>query len=1254
MSYRADERLAAVMRSADHNAKRGAQGPPEDADITFSRFASVMDELEQNGRNLKSKTAIEALLRILEDDATGNLEAVQSRAKMFVDSCSTIGLEDEAGRSSYVPVEVARAGEPRPNEPAFYSKDASGQTVRCMPRNRAPQDTSQLQRIGRLVQQLEEESARFETMRRADQNLCESAITSDQCGALFTRDAAGNETPACDYYTTTQSSAQAQQDLKGEDAALKVLSSPHWNKRARNETIKKNAVGICVPNDGEMRRRVSVYSRRLNGLLDENNLLRKRSQEMLGSKLGAQGAGSVLAYNFQPSGSVTQKKIKALKHTYDRRRNNQQQILKLQEILRKYLEYLQQKEIKSKVETRSDDICQQIRTTLGDCLEQPGCAVIRRDPNHKDGDRVIRFVSEADRKEPLRGDSDPLAPVLGATHCRADDTGMLEKDKEPQRNAMDEPVPAFLAQELRALQRRERDLKGMSISGGWSNQHHKDLNKQITRLVDAGRVAPLSVSESNYLLGLSDPSFGLVDDEGAHQATSDRITFDMSVLTRIKEEYTQLLVDIRRLYQVTARLSELGLDVENIKIVGADTESTIGQLSELWREYSKQANGDVDGKAVNPEPGYGPDVKEGTNDKMIFQFEKRIDEDDPENKSRVASDDCTIDIMGKHRELTQQLFVVLGQARKINKLVRKAQSEDDGPGANVLSGGDADLYLTICRLKEIFNEAFTKDIHTGTVGKPVFTPGINGHKYSKDSLKAVIQEALKEKHGEDDWEVQFEKLANEVDKLKGKQQREKLTKIYKDYPPSKLATASTNKFQDFAKNCIDLTINVHQEDGEEETSHSDKLKFKDLFEDTPIFSGGAQQRYELFNYLQQYVGSREADILQGQTVLVHSDILKVPAQKQIEKLIFQTIGGSNDPVAADWNPVVITELGGGSALRPSPLKTGVMTSLMIGEGNISVQNFAANELMEQDSLTEEGRQLYVYNPIQEVSDTPLEFKFFEALANDAKKNNGNLKTIYDEILDLVKDNDSLAVSLFGTNMGRINPFKDKLFSDDGRELIFKDSAYYYKDDEDVKYGAYANYLDPTKIPTPASTSDPSYNNAVALYKFYMRFYHQYGRCIPLRTYLKVEDTAEETKKVYQTLFKNGDIQKEIKDKLALEMPDLTVLRGLEEYKNSRSGGKVKEDALEYRNKRTVVPDGIRNNGVIKAFLGGGQKLVEKEVSPFNPAELAHLGTYIVQYKPHRIHRQPATPYDHSDASSVEYWMGDDSSHMSDTTIGSGY
>ena len=157
------------------------------------------------------------------------------------------------------------------------------------------------------------------------------------------------------------------------------------------------------------------------------------------------GAGSLLAYNFQLKSGASGKKIKALRHTYERRRNNQQQILKLREILTRYLEYLQGKEIKTSVESRSDDVCQQIRTTIGDCLDQPGCAVIRRDPNHKDGDKTIYSADDKKRKEPLRKASDPLASVLGATQCRAKNTGLIEEEKEPARNALDAPVPAFLA-----------------------------------------------------------------------------------------------------------------------------------------------------------------------------------------------------------------------------------------------------------------------------------------------------------------------------------------------------------------------------------------------------------------------------------------------------------------------------------------------------------------------------------------------------------------------------------------------------------------------------------------------------------------------------------------------------------------------------------------------------------------------------------------------------------------------------------------
>ena len=111
--------------------------------------------------------------------------------------------------------------------------------------------------------------------------------------------------------------------------------------------------------------------------------------------------------------------------------------------------------------------------------------------------------------------------------------------------------------------------------------------------------------------------------------------------------------------------------------------------------------------------------------------------------------------------------------------------------------------------------------------------------------------------------------------------------------------------ENFAKNCLDLTLNVEETDSD--SLKVDLMKFRDLFVDGNNFSGGAKERYELFNFLQQYLASREALVIPGQTVLMHSDILKIPAQKHIEKLIFQTIGGSNDPVAADWHPVLITE-----------------------------------------------------------------------------------------------------------------------------------------------------------------------------------------------------------------------------------------------------------------------------------------------------------------------------------------------------------
>ena len=103
---------------------------------------------------------------------------------------------------------------------------------------------------------------------------------------------------------------------------------------------------------------------------------------------------------------------------------------------------------------------------------------------------------------------------------------------------------------------------------------------------------------------------------------------------------------------------------------------------------------------------------------MIFQFTKEKDplEDILINLGLRRTTARSIS-WASHCELAQQLFVVLGQARKVNKLVRKAESEHSGPGSNVLSGGEADLYLTLCRIQEIFKESFDKDINGKIKGR---------------------------------------------------------------------------------------------------------------------------------------------------------------------------------------------------------------------------------------------------------------------------------------------------------------------------------------------------------------------------------------------------------------------------------------------------------------------------------------------------------------------------------------------------------
>ena len=93
------------------------------------------------------------------------------------------------------------------------------------------------------------------------------------------------------------------------------------------------------------------------------------------------------------------------------------------------------------------------------------------------------------------------------------------------------------------------------------------------------------------------------------------------------------------------------------------------------------------------------------------------------NKSRIAEDDCEIDVLAKHRELVQQLFVVLGQAKKINKLVQRAK-EDESASSNLLAGGEVDLYLTLCRIQKVYKDLFEKEVNKKI--QILNTPGMNG------------------------------------------------------------------------------------------------------------------------------------------------------------------------------------------------------------------------------------------------------------------------------------------------------------------------------------------------------------------------------------------------------------------------------------------------------------------------------------------------------------------------------------------------
>lgn len=133
--------------------------------------------------------------------------------------------------------------------------------------------------------------------------------------------------------------------------------------------------------------------------------------------------------------------------------------------------------------------------------------------------------------------------------------------------------------------------------------------------------------------------------------------------------------------------------------------------------------------------------------------------------------------------------------------------------------------------------------------------------------------------------------------------------------------------------------------------------------------------------------------------------------------------------------------------------------------------------------------------------------------------------------------------------------------------------------------------------------------------------------------------------------KTLSIEEHIKTNESINMIDMSVFYGLTKYSSFKlklvsDPDALKNEVMRLRNLRAVNPDGIVENGSsVKILFGGGSEVEEREVSPYNPADVP-FGSYIVQRRPHKITRP--TPYDDhlaDDNSSIVYWTGDSDSEQ---------
>lgn len=932
-------------------------------ELDFSEYARIDNEL-QNLQHMSEKHAIEYLLRLMEDDRTGDLEMTQKAATIFVDNCGIVGKMDADGKPFYVPCDPEECPPTNDKQDVYYAK-VNNRKMRCVHRDTIPVADNQVQRIGRMVQELDKATKRFDGVRKGDYNPCETARTKDECGSRVSVDANGVERQACSYFSTAEDNDVIREKLWEErknsgDLATLVYS----DKNDLNTTLNgDDDYGVCVPTPTEMQRRVQVFARRMNKLLDEKQLINKRVREMTMANVPDQMQTNVMPFSFMDKNSMMSKKLQVVKDRNQRKKNIQAQIQILRTIIRKYLEVLNRRDTSTQMMLRKDAECRKVMGTYGDCVNVPGCLVLKSDTVEDKLINRAQVIENKQKDEPLRSPQDKLSSVFGTSVCRADDPNkdVLYTETKIDEDTMEKEIPRWLFDALREaegrdmydrLRRREKDMSKYMNKDGSPNLNlmQKALmgGAETTRYTDLEIQAPLSINDINYLLNLGSQTYGVTDSLEDMEQCSQKLQADSTSITEVKDKYTQLLFAMKNVCDLANRYHDeyrfVGAfsgetkkdryedpSADKTANYNAMTDKKMGKYSSAFQDYQTSLDSNtviIDSGAtlgdgtVTINHSTSNCWSETNKPNKFFFYVRPIKKDEDRACTETGSQ--------AHRDMTKLIFLVIQKSVVLNRLIRRLKNEED-------DGGNIDLFLTCCRVKEFMEEYVNKNL--------LCPPGASGGSAC----------------------------------------------------PATAASRLTN-VPDFInyllRNCLNYTICVDSKDDEDGNVISD-WEIRDLFIRAIKAEGNKlRHKYEMLNYMQQYLNSNQALVLPGQTVWVHRDMMTLNASKQLETKIFEQLGGNL--YSSDWHFVVITDVNWGDdngtgwtrdllklkfdvantfgQPRDAPrIKAGISSNILLSKGMFTDQNFSANPLSGDNTTNHASgvdantRQLYFYNPVQDIS-----------------------------------------------------------------------------------------------------------------------------------------------------------------------------------------------------------------------------------------------------------------------------------------------